>query len=59
MPGGTLAMPSFSATNAPYSLEVAQALKVFAASLALELVGIASAQEYNQAEPLSVVSCGA
>ncbi|MNG26642.1 hypothetical protein D3C81_1965380 [compost metagenome] len=54
MPGGTLAMPSFSATSALYSREVAQALKVFAASLALELAGMASAQEYNQAEPLSV-----
>ncbi|MNG30616.1 hypothetical protein D3C84_1162650 [compost metagenome] len=59
MPGGTLAMPSFSATSAPYSLEVAQALNVFAASFALELVGIANAQEYNQAEPLSVTSWGA
>ena len=52
-------MPSFSATRALYSLDVAQALKVFAASLALELVGIANAQEYNQAEPLSVTSWGA
>ncbi len=40
-------------------MEVAQAVKVLAASFCWELVGIASAQEYSQAEPLSVVSCGA
>ena len=52
-------MPSFSATSAPYSLDVAQVLKVLAASLALEVVGMASAQEYNQALPLSVTAWGA
>ena len=38
---------------------MAQALKVLAASLDLELVGIARAQEYNQEAPLSVTWVGA
>ena len=58
-PGGTSAQPESLATKLMYSLEVAQVVKVFAASLALELAGIARDQEYSQALPLSVTWCGA
>jgi len=54
-----LATPSVLATNAPYSLEVAQLVNTLAASLALELVGIARDQEYSHEVPLSVFSWGA
>ncbi|MNN76810.1 hypothetical protein D3C81_1932210 [compost metagenome] len=59
VPGGTFVMPSLSVTSWMYSLEVAQVTNDLAASLCLEVAGIANDQAYNHEDPLSVTSIGA
>ena len=48
MPGGAAAQPSFSATSAVYSLEVAHSMKVLAASAFFEEAGIARFHDQSQ-----------